>query len=242
MKDKYKLGLIGGMGTFASLAFMGCLYDAQKGHIKNEQDFINTALLNISDMPERGYALNTYNSGILLTRLQYAIDNLLYLNVSKFCILCYTMHLLVDELSPHHGSKFISLVDATLNGVINAKQKALLLATTTVQSLKLFHKSKLWPQASKYIIIPNDNHQNQIHKLIFDLKMTGQTTFISKYINQLLIYYGVNAWVTGCTELFLLINNNDMSVGKILHPIDITLNKVMKQDLSLMKSNGLCVV
>ena len=100
----------------------------------------------------------------------------------------------------------------------------------------------MWPQASKYIIIPNDNHQNQIHKLIFDLKMTGQTEVISKYINQLLIYYGINVWVTGCTELFLLINNNDMSIGKILHPIDITLNKVMKQDLALIKSNGLCVV
>lgn len=221
----YNFGFIGGMGTFAAISFLEYFYNSQKNRISNEQNFLNAVLLNVADMPERDFALRNQKISTLYEKLNSSIDQLLFLDVKNISILCYTMHILLENLSTDRRECIISLVDLTLRRIIQSEKKCLLLATTIAHEHRVFQRSSYWENASNFIVNINDNHQTSLQRYIQNLKVGKSKSETIKFLTELMTYYGVSYCATGCTEFFTLLGHEHTL--NLLHPIDLLLEDLL---------------
>lgn len=126
-----------------------------------------------------------------------------------------TMHLLAPTIQNNITVPFLHIVDATAQA-IKAKNidKVALLGTQFVMQQD-FYKNKL---ASFGIesVVPDTSAQAEIHRIIFNELCVGEIKPSSKqfYLDVIhqLRQQGANAVILGCTEIGLLINQDDLAL------------------------------
>ncbi|RUT67919.1 aspartate/glutamate racemase family protein [Flavobacterium cupreum] len=142
-------------------------------------------------------------------------------NDLKFCgakaiVLCAnTMHFLADRLENEIGLPIIHIATATATEIEKKRLKKVgLLGTKFTMELDFF-KSKL---ADKGIatIIPNDADREFVHNTIFEELGKGLVTAETKKrylkIIEELVENGAEGIILGCTEIPLVIHQNDVKV------------------------------
>lgn len=129
-----------------------------------------------------------------------------------------TMHKVADDVIKESGLPLIHIADATVGAIQSEKlSKIALLGTKFTMghpsdSTGHFYKSRFM-KAGIDIIVPNDTQQNLIHHIIYDELCQGvineesKTAFIQ--VIRDLSEQGAQGVILGCTEIGLLINNDD---------------------------------
>ncbi|WP_414565762.1 MULTISPECIES: aspartate/glutamate racemase family protein [unclassified Anabaena] len=206
MKNNHKreiLGVLGGMGPLASAEFLRTIYEY---NILGQREQQSPKVIVYSDptFPDRTEALLRGEYEILLTNLIAALYQLCELDVSKIVICCITSHYLFPKLPYELRDKIISLVDIIFKKILERQQKHLLICSTGTQKLGIFQKHILWEFAQDYIILPNANDQNLIHKMIYYLKINGEYQKCIPILDTLKTKYNVQKMIAGCTEIHLL--------------------------------------
>ena len=208
-----KIGLIGGITPESTILYyriLNQLNAAQRGDKHSAK-----VIMNSFDFGEIS-ALQTDNRWDLLNVLMAESGKNLE-NAGATCILicANTMHLCIDAVRKAVQIPVLHIAEATAEAITKKELKKVALLGTKYTMEKTFFKDIL----SSYGIatmIPNEKDREIIHQVIYTELAKGEINEISKQkylkIIEKLIKEGAEGIVLGCTEIPLLIEQQEVSV------------------------------
>ncbi len=133
---------------------------------------------------------------------------------ADFIVICTnTMHKLLPQIAPNIKIPFLHIAQTTAKEIVKDDIKKVLLLGTKFTMQEDFYKQILQNHDIE-VVIPNQKDMDLIHKVIFDelclgnIKQNSKDAFID-IINKIPDVKGV---ILGCTEIGMLINQNDVDI------------------------------
>lgn len=136
---------------------------------------------------------------------------------ADFIVICTnTMHRMADRIEQTISIPLLHIADATAMKIQQAGIKKVGLLGTTFTMEQDFYKGRLTEKFGLDIIIPDAADRKIVHDVIYQELVSGiinessreqYKTIISKMINE-----GAEGIILGCTEIMLLISQNDCAV------------------------------
>jgi len=221
---KKTIGVLGGMGPEATAVFFELVIKNTKA--SKDQDHIPILIWNDPRIPPRTDAI-LKTGPCPLPLLKEGAKRLAAAGADFLVMPCITAHYFFSEIASASPVPMVNLIEETLNHAVRIhprlKRAGLLASTGTV-------KSKLFPDAfSKSaikILTPLASDQNLIMDAVFGRK-GAKAGFTSGYSRDTviavalrLIKRGAEAIVAGCTEIPLLLKDEDIPVP-LLEPMRI---------------------
>jgi aspartate racemase len=197
------LGVVGGMGPLASAEFIKTIYELG-GH---EQEQASPVVLLHSDpsFPDRTQSLLAGQYEPLLHKLINALNVLREVGASRVVICCVTIHYLLPKLPAELKKLVISLLDVIYECVAKSGKKHLLIGTTGSRKLKVFERHARWEFFKDRIVLPDEKDQTMIHnEIIYQIKKCRNVRGLAPVLESLLLKYGLESFIAGCTEIHLL--------------------------------------
>ena len=227
LNNKFRFGIIGGMGTAAGLLFQKMFFELchSKG-IKSDQDYPEWIYYNASKAPDRTAAIiGESNSPVeYLTEVIRKLDEA---NADVIIVACNTAHAFYDEINQHVKLPWVHLQNETARRLKHDEvETAGILATEGTIRAGLFSKafSKLG------ITAVEPSHDSDIQKKIssaiyeksFGIKNTGSRISEESVnlLQEVLMEMNVNTVVAGCTELSFAFSQMDLKL-KYYDPMKI---------------------
>jgi len=207
-----KVGIVGGIGPASTLDYYSGIIDGCRASVNDEsypEIFIDSVdMIEMLSYLERG----DWNS--LTEMLVKAINRLKAAGAQFAAIASNTPHIVFDMIEKRSPLPLISIVDETI-AYAQAKgvNKAVVIGTRFTMGSGLYAKafSKLGIAA----VTPSENEQEEIHGIIFPKLENGIIDLKDKdrlltLANRLITEHNADALVLGCTELPLMIRENDI--------------------------------
>lgn len=227
------IGLIGGMSWESTLLY----YQQVNEGIKKQLGGLHSAKVVIYsvDFAE----IEQYQSkGQWDLAAQCLADagNRLKLAGADFLVLCTnTMHKVAPQIESHTGIPLLHIADATGELIARSGLKKIGLLGTAFTMEQSFYKQRLTDKFDLNVLIPNDQDRKIIHDIIYDELCLGKIKETSKKeyqrIMASLVEQGAEGIILGCTEITLLINQQD-TTAKIFDTTAIHAQKAVDLALS----------
>ena len=142
-------------------------------------------------------------------------------NVEKagadFVVLCTnTMHKVADDIQANISIPMLHIADATAQKVKMAGLKTIGLLGTRFTMEEDFYKSRLSQKYDLTVLIPDDEEREIVHRVIYDelvlgnIKPESQAHYLQ--IMKRLVQAGAEGIILGCTEIGLLVHDEDSHV------------------------------
>lgn len=207
------VGIIGGIGPLASAAFVSGIYRHAEAAV--EQRMPRLILWSDPSFPDRTVNLLAGNGDELAARLEHAARSLVDLGVHEILVCCFTLHGVIGQLPKALADRIVSLLDLTFESLASVDEPQLLLCTNGSRELEVFERHEAWSESQSRVIRPTCAEQEQIHDLIYRLKVGHSRTVIAAEVEKILSANGVRRFVSGCTELHLLADafSGDRGIG-----------------------------
>jgi aspartate racemase len=203
MAKKEILGVVGGIGPLASAEFVKTIYE--RGIGEQEQDAPKVLMHSDPTFPDRTQSLLAGDYEPLLRKLVDISDGLLRLGASRIVICCMTIHHLLPKLPVRLRSRTISLLDVIFEEVAKSPKQRLLICTTGTRKLGVFERHVRWEALKDRIVTPGEEDQRVIHDdIIYQIKRNQGVGKVAPVLESLLLKYGLDSFVSGCTEIHLL--------------------------------------
>lgn len=199
---QYLLGVLGGMGPLASAEFLKTIYECSVAD--GEQLSPPVVMYSDPTFPDRTDALLGGSHQRLLARLDGALEVLCGWGVSEVVICCVTIHHLLPQVPPRLRRKVASLLDPVVERACETRARQLMLCTNGARRLKVFEQHGGWERARRYVVMPEDEDQQRVHALIYEIKHNGDLGPLAATLEGLLAKYRADGFVAGCTEVHLL--------------------------------------
>lgn len=200
--NKKVLGVIGGMGTAATIDFYTRIMNHTVAH--KDQEHIDMVIINHASIIDRTYAIKNNKLDELLKQMHENLKILENAKVTSIAIPCNTSHSIIDKIQQLTSIPIINMIEETAKGlkeVVNKGEKVGIMATDGTIMLKIYQQA-----CKKYDIeyfVPEDNIQKQIMDIIYDdVKANG--IFDNERFKKVLNYFlqnGCKYVILGCTEL-----------------------------------------
>lgn len=136
---------------------------------------------------------------------------------ADFVLICTnTMHKMADDVQDNINIPLLHLVDTTADKIKQNRLKKVGLLGTKFTMEEDFYKGRLMNKYGLDVIIPNEKDRKIIHQVIYqelclgNIKKSSKDRYI-EIINKL-IESGAEAVILGCTEIPLLIQQEDVKV------------------------------
>ena len=201
MKNNLKLGVLGGMGTYATIVFMNLLHELKNAEC--DQENINMIVTNNSSIPDRTSYILGNNNLSPLEFLKKDIEILENGECNLIALTCNTAHYWYNELVNFSKVPIINMLNLVSKKVhtLNVKKVGLLATRGVI-------KSNIYSNYLTNIeVFVSDNYiQDLIDKLIYDKVKKNKKVSIEE-INSLLYYFksnGCDCVIFGCTELSVI--------------------------------------
>jgi aspartate racemase len=196
------LGIVGGLGPLASAEFLNTIYEFNT--VKEEQDYPACVLYSDPTVPDLTQAIKDGTGEMVIERLKEIIEKLISLEASKIVIACITAHYFLPQIPFGLRERIISLIDLVIEDVLKTKKRHLLLCTNGTRSAGIFQNHREWLEAQKYILLPDDKDQREIHSRIYTIKRWSVQNASISYFDALAQKYNADSLIAGCTELHLI--------------------------------------
>jgi aspartate racemase len=205
-------GIMGGMGPLASAEFVKTIYEFRSGECEQE----SPALILWSDasMPDRTECILSGKQDLLLDSLTESLWKLDACDVTSIIICCVTIHQIIDQLPDALRTKIISLLDVIFADLLKDDRRYILLCTTGTRQARLFESHALWDRAQQQLLLPSEEDQQRIHKLIYRVKQVKHQSEDIAFLQNLLVKYEADSLVLGCTEMHVLARTYGFSANK----------------------------
>jgi len=186
--------------------------------------------------PDRTETLIAGFDDLLLEPLVEALRQLERLGVNRIVICCVTLHHLLPRVPHSLRSRIWSLIDVVFEQVIESGQRHLLLCTKGTRQLGIFQFHQQWAAAHELLVLPDEDDQQLIHGLIYQIKKNDDVDRLIPIINTLLSKYAVNSFIAGCTEIHLLAKRFQSTPGEVrergcIDPLSIIAREVTKESI-----------
>ncbi|MFD1259080.1 aspartate/glutamate racemase family protein [Entomomonas asaccharolytica] len=162
------------------------------------------------------------------------------LNIEKagadFLVICTnTMHIVAEQIQQNIKIPLIHIADATGEALIAKNIKTVGLLGTAFTMEKDFYKGRLADKYGLTVITPNEHERQQVHQIIFhelcvgSIKPESKQTYLT--IIDKLVKEGAEAIILGCTEIGMLIKQQDTQIP-LFDTTSIHAEKAVKLALS----------
>lgn len=134
-----------------------------------------------------------------------------------FVVLCTnTMHKVAEEVQEHIHIPLLHIADATAERVKSQGLKKVGLLGTKFTMEEAFYKDRLAEEHGLEVVIPAEPEREVVHRVIYDELCLGEIKAASKadYIRIMdrLVGEGAEGIILGCTEISLLVSQEDSEV------------------------------
>lgn len=219
------IGVLGGMGPSATLELFERIINNTVAH--SDQEHVSLIIINDPGIPDRtNYILGKGPSPI--PKLNENLTKLKKAGADAVVIPCMTAHTFIDELQDECHLPIINAIDLVNSKVkksYSQVKKIGIMATTGSVTSRVFNRF-----VQTELVYPTNAMQNVLMDSIYDIKAgknLNEVRELLKPVVQELIINGAEAIVAGCTELSLVLNENDAKIP-ILDPINMLAEKVVK--------------
>jgi len=136
---------------------------------------------------------------------------------ADFVLICTnTMHLLADDVQSRAGIPVLHIADATGRKINEKGLKKVALLGTRYTMESDFYRKRLTERYGLDVLIPGDEERGIVHNIIFDELCQGIIMQSSKEklqdIIAGLVSHGARGIILGCTEIPLIIKQEDVNV------------------------------
>ncbi len=136
---------------------------------------------------------------------------------ADFVIICTnTMHKMADEVQNHIQIPLLHIADATAEKIKAQGLEKIGLLGTRFTMEEDFYRGRLTEKQGLEVIIPTNRERDIVHRVIFDELCLGEIRQPSKeqYVSIMehLVTDGAEGIILGCTEISLLIQEEDSQV------------------------------
>ncbi len=137
---------------------------------------------------------------------------------ADFIVLCTnTMHKLADEIEANIQIPFLHIADATAQKVQSSGISKIGLLGTRFTMEEDFYRGRLVEKHGLEVLIPSDEEREVVHQVIYEELCLGIINPESRkqYIEIMnrLVELGAEGIILGCTEIELLVQAKDATVG-----------------------------
>lgn len=229
-KDKMTIGILGGMGTYATIN----LFQQYAKTFPAEKEWERPRIVidNRCTMPSRVRAfIYGENKELLVNQMSDSISHLMDMGCNKIILACNTSHLFLPDIYRRISgleSILINIIDSCVNAVVkdNVQQVLLLGSEGTIDSQ--IYQRKLW-EKNIICIVPDSTQYSQIRECIEAVKRNEYSQRVKEIFLNLV--KDSNACILGCTELPVLYDmyRDEVECKKIYDPILISLEMLRKE-------------
>ena len=207
------IGLIGGITPQSTIMYYQVLNDLASKHFGENHSC--KLLINSVDFAEISSLQKKNRWDLLETIMANAGKSLELAGASCIIICANTMHLTIDAVRNAVSIPVIHIAEATAEQVFKKELKTIALLGTKYTMEMDFFKDVLLSFGIKSII-PSLDDRNKVHKIIYDELSKGLLIATSKQVYlqiiDKLIENGAEGIILGCTEIPLLIKQEDVTV------------------------------
>jgi aspartate racemase len=207
------IGLIGGTTWVSTLDYYRLIN--QKTHKRLGGNHSARIFLYSVDFEDVVRFKNEGNDEALKKMMLDAANKLDYAGADCLMLGANTMHMLADFIQERISIPLIHIAEATAKVVHDSGQKTVGLLGTKVTMEKDFYKNKFSDYNIK-TIIPDDDEREYIHQSIFEEFskeiFTAQARATYSEIIAKLVKKGAEGIILGCTEIPLLLNQEDFNI------------------------------
>ncbi len=223
------IGLIGGMSWESTATYYKIINDT----VKDQLGGLNSAKIilysvNFEEI-EKCQASGDWNkSAKILSDVAVKLENA----GADFIVICTnTMHKIANEIQQKVAVPILHIAQVTANKIIDSGINKVILLGTKYTMTEDFYKSKLL-QAKIEVLIPNESDIETVNDIIYTQLCVGDIRNESrqKYVEIInkLKKDGAEGVILGCTEVGLLIGENDTDLKvfdtAVLHAKQAALN------------------
>jgi aspartate racemase len=221
---KKTIGILGGMGPEASAYFFGLII--KNTMAEKDQEHIPVVIYSNPEVPPRTDAV----LGKGPSPLPYLLEGVRVLKQAgaDFIVMpCVTAHYFYDQVMAEVRVPFIHLVDETVLYALRKwpeLKKAGLVASTGTLRSKLFHNA--FAKEGVEIVEPGEEEQSRVMEAIFGKEgikaghTSGKSQEIILHTAKELIQRGAEAVIAGCTEVPLVLKDEDIEMP-LIEPLQI---------------------
>jgi aspartate racemase len=208
------IGLIGGMSWESSLEYYRILNEK----VKKELGGLHSAKTIMFSVDfEEIKNLQHEGEWAKLTEIMIGAAKSLEKAGAEMIVICTnTMHKMAPEVEKNISLPLIHIADATAQSIKNLKLKKVGLLGTKFTMEQAFYKNRLIEKHNIDVVVPNDEDRDLVHKIIYNELCLGNIKDSSKqeYIRIInnLIKDGAEGVILGCTEIPLLIKQEDVAI------------------------------
>ena len=207
------IGLIGGMSWESSMTY----YKVINETVKNKLGGLHSAKcimysVDFYEIEKCQADGNWEKSGEILGEAAYNLEKA----GADFIVICTnTMHKVINQIKERISIPILHIAEMTAEKILEKKMKNIALLGTKYTMEQDFYKSKLIEKGIN-VIIPDKNDIEIINKVIYDELCLGIINPESKVkyleIVKTLKQKGAEGIILGCTEIGLLIKNEDTDI------------------------------
>jgi len=208
------IGMIGGMSWQSTTSYYQAINEATKsklGGLNSAKVILNS--VNFAEIERLQHAGKWHETADILSRAAQSIERA----GADFVLICTnTMHKVADDIQQNISIPIIHIADATASKLVNDGVTKVGLIGTRFTMEQDFYKRRLIEQFDIDVIVPLPPEQAIIHDIIYDELCQGIINPGSKdrylEIVNSLHENGAQAVILGCTEIALLIDQQDTNV------------------------------
>jgi aspartate racemase len=208
------IGLIGGMSWESSIEYYRIINEATRAKLGGlhsaKSIMVSVDFAEVEILQHQG---KWAEAADMLVDAAKRLEN----GGADFIVLCTnTMHKVAEEIQASVQIPLLHIADATAQVVKDSGIRAIGLLGTRFTMEEEFYKGRLSQQYGLQVHIPNAQEREVIHRVIYDELVVGEIKQHSKEqylgIIERMIAQGVEAVILGCTEIGLLIHEQDSRV------------------------------
>ena len=208
------IGLIGGMSWESSIEYYRIINETAKaklGGLHSAKSLMVT--VDFAEIEELQHADRWDEAAQILIQCAQDLER----GGADFIVLCTnTMHKLADQITASVNIPFLHIADATAEKIVAAGMKKIGLLGTRFTMEHDFYKGRLIRDFGLEVLTPNESDRQTVHRVIYEELVQGKIVNASraeyKRIMQALIAEGAEGIILGCTEIELLVKQEDSSV------------------------------
>jgi len=152
----------------------------------------------------------------LTARMENAARSLVAAGADGLVICTNTMHLMADEVEAAAGVPLLHIADPAGAAIRKAGLNKVALLGTAFTMEQAFYRERLARRHGLEVIVPDEADRASVHRVIYDELIAGIASEPSRAayreVIARLVERGAEAVILGCTEIMLLVREQDSAV------------------------------
>ncbi|MDR2817681.1 MAG: amino acid racemase [Oscillospiraceae bacterium] len=220
------LGVVGGLGPMATAHFMKRIIEFTDAN--TDQEHIKMMILNATQIPDRTKFILGKSDEDPFDELLDCCKTLEAARAKLIAIPCNAAHYFYDKLAAEISVPIVHMQRETVKELKSLNVRRIGIAATTGTICAGLFQNALKKVGLNYLV-PDDEHQNKIMKVIYDDIKAGRETAKKELLKSMDWFFesGCDRIVLGCTELSVLKSTFSLD-ARFVDALDVTAKFVVR--------------